>query len=363
MPTTKELYEEIKREIPNIQYNKYLVDKEICLPSEQLAMLKELLLTWNENKMADAAKRLLNDILMQPNNQNGKVYEALVYAWLSRQSVRYEPQVHINKEECFKQTESGYEADGMILENSIIFDVKQFGVTLPHIETLKRKLQAKIPNEYYLTISGGKNISTRDIQTDLLEKFDEIANAIMHSENMNHTDYIYRDKKYGLEFRAWKKESNKLYTSISEFNLYEWAENNEFYFMYHASQFCLNTPYILFCPFDKSIAHTFSKDDVGFTNTALRALCRRIFINLVKMDNRKINEFDRKAMPNISVSTASRKISAIVFMDVSEEYDYSHCRTFVFQNPNADCKIHRYQIDTIFRYAGAFIEDFQFDNY
>src|SRR5574344_924318 len=103
MPTTKELYEEIKREIPNIQYNKYLVDKEICLPSEQLAMLKELLLTWNENKMADADKRLLNDILMQPNNQNGKVYEALVYAWLSRQSVRYEPQVHINKEECFKQ--------------------------------------------------------------------------------------------------------------------------------------------------------------------------------------------------------------------------------------------------------------------
>ena len=262
-----------------------------------------------------------------------------------------------------EQTNSGYDADGRIIENGIIFDIKQFGITLPHIETLRRKLQAKIPNEYYLTISGGKNIATRDMQTDFLEKVDEIANAIMHSENLNHTDYIYRDKKYGLIFRVWEKESNRLYTSISEFNLYEWAKNNEFYFMYHASQFCSNTPYILFCPFDKSITPMFSNDDVEFTNNAFRALCRRVFINLVKMDNRKINEFDGKAMPNISISTASKKISAIVFMDVSEEYDYNHCRIFVFQNPNADYKIHRYQIDTIFRYVGAFIEDFQFDNY
>ena len=86
-------------------------------------------------------------------------------------------------------------------------------------------------------------------------------------------------------------------------------------------------------------------------------------MNLTKMDERRIIDFDRKAQNDISVATAAKKISAIVFMDVSNDFDYQNCRMFVFQNPNADYKIPRYQIDSLFRYAGATIEDFIFDNY
>lgn len=362
MYTVKDFYEEIRSEIPSIKC-KNLKNIEICLPNEQLEMIKKLLLMWSNNSMVNEAEKLLNDILRQPNNQNGKVYEALVYSWLSNHSIRYKPQFHINKEYCFKKENEGFDSDGIIIEESIVFDIKKFGLTLPHIETLRKKIQEKISSEYYIIISGSENISTREIKVDFLEKIDELVVKIMKEENKNHTDYIYHDLKHRLEFRVCEKKPNRLFISMSEFDLYEWAANNEFYFMYHASQFCFNVPYILFCPFDRNIAYMFSNNDINFIYTTFRALCRRIFINLLKMESRKINEFDGKAISDISISTASRKISAIVFMDVSEEYNDNNCRIFVYQNPNADHKLKRYQVNTMFRNAGAYIEDFLFDNY
>lgn len=359
--STRDFYNRIKAKIPTFVC-KNIVDSEIYLFEEQINMLENLLITWAKNDMISQGESLLNDIFNQPNNENGKVYEALVYSWLSEHYISFEPQIRVEQDECFK-AKSGYDADGKIIENSIIFDVKQFGLTLPHIEGLRKKLQSKISSEYYLTISNGQNISVKDLQINFFEKADDVAKIIMSSENKNFTDYIYHDKLFGLEFRAWHHSTNRLVTSISEFNLYEWAENNEFYFMYHSSQFCINKPYVLFCPFDKSLVPMFSNGDTEFTFTAFRALCRRIFVHLNRMENRMINEFDGKAKWKISVSTASKKISAIVFMDVSKNYDYKNCRTFVFKNPNADYKIHEYQINSLFRNAGAFIEDFRFDNY
>lgn len=91
----------------------------------------------------DAKKNLIVDVLQKPNGENGKVYEAHVYAWLEKHYICYTSQVHIKQANCFKESNQGYDADG-IIENNVIFDVKQFGPALPHIETLRRKIQAKI---------------------------------------------------------------------------------------------------------------------------------------------------------------------------------------------------------------------------
>lgn len=82
-------------------------------------------------------KKYLNDFLKKPTQENGKVYELLVYAWLERNFPCYVPQIHIEREKCFKASENGYDADGRI-EETIVFDVKQFGITLPHIATLQK---------------------------------------------------------------------------------------------------------------------------------------------------------------------------------------------------------------------------------
>lgn len=363
MQTALEFYNELKNKLSFLGEDKRIKDDEIRLLEPQTLILRRLFLSWAKNMTEETVKTLIINILQKPDVENGKVYEALVYAWLENQGILYNPQFHIAQEDCLKASDKGYDADGIIIENNIIFDVKQFGLTLPHIETLRRKLQSMIPEDYYLTIEGGRNISVKDLQINFLEKINDIAQCIMNEKNKNHTDYLYREDKFGLEFRAWSRRENSVFTSISEFDRYEWAANNEFYFMHHASQFCINSPYILFCPYDKQLAPIFSNEDRSFTFLAFRALCRRVFMNLIKMDERKINSFDGKARNDISVATATKKISAIVFIDVSDEFDYLHCRTFVFQNPNADYKIPRYQIDKLFRYAGAIIEDFRFDNY
>lgn len=363
MISTVQFLNELNECFPNIVNKLDVEDKEIQLLEAQCMMLKNLFLTWADNKEEKYIFNLIKEILKDPTTENGKVYEALVYAWLEKQHIRYNPQIHISKEECFKASANGYDADGEIDENNIVFEIKRFGITLPHIETLRRKIQSKIPKEYFLTISGGNNISAQDMQENFFNKIEQLAETIMQKENCIYSDYIYKDNTFGLEFRAWEKGSNRAFTAISEFDLYEWAKNNEFYFMHDASQFCRSVPYILFCSYDQYLAPMFSQEDDKVTFIAFRTLCRRVFMNLNKMDERTISEFDGKAQQGISVSVASKKISAIIFLDVSAENNHHHSRVYVFQNPNADYKIPRYQIDSLFRYNGAVIENFQYDNY
>lgn len=362
MTTAQEFYNNLRKEISFLEDERKIENCTIQLLDSQKEMLYKFFLSLSKRTDIDEKmiKNLIVDVLHKPNIENGKVYEALVYAWLERNRIQYMPQYHVAREDCFKTSSQGYDADGILKEGNIVFDVKQFGLTLPHIENLRRKLQAKIPGEYYLTISGGKNISTKDLQTNFLTQVDDVAKRIMNERNRNGTDYMF--KKDGLEFRAWNLKENSTAVSFSEFDPYEWAENNELYFMYHASQFGINSPYILFCPFDNRLVRTLFKED-GYAFLAFRTLCRRIFINLVRMDDKKISDYDGKARNDISVAAAARKISAIVFMDVSEEFDYQHCRVFAFQNPNADHKIAKHCYNTLFTYNGAKIDDFMHDNY
>lgn len=56
-------------------------------------------------------------------------------------------------------------------------------------------------------------------------------------------------------------------------------------------------------------------------------------------------------------------LSAVVFLDISEEWEYSNCRYWVYKNPNADNPIPNYIVNRNFRLLGAYIDDFEHDNY
>jgi hypothetical protein len=86
-------------------------------------------------------------------------------------------------------------------------------------------------------------------------------------------------------------------------------------------------------------------------------------MNLINYKDREVCEFDGNAKKEIKISTAARKVSAIVFLDVSKEFAYSEVRTWAFLNPNADNKILDHQVQQLFRLNGAFVEDFRYDNY
>ena len=335
-------------------------NKPIEIQPEQIEMLCKLFQNKSNEWSYDFIKVLLNDILKKPTSYNGKVYEALVYSWLDNHSVRFKPQENVLSKDCLKAHD--YEADG-IIDGNIYFDVKQFGITLPHLDTLKRKLQEKIPEPYFVTVGGTKNISTRELEEKYLSRLPQLVKEIMSEENKLYCDYLYKDKDSGIEIRLHNREHENIFTSISEFDSYEWAENNQFYFMYHASQFCLNSPYIIICPFDGTCCCFFVGCDTRDVYDMLRPLCRRMFMNLINIKDRDICEFDDNAKEGIKVSTAARKVSAIVFLDVSKEYSFSEARMWAFLNPNADNKILNYQAHQLFRLNGAYVEDFRFDNY
>ena len=121
---------------------------------------------------------------------------------------------------------------------------------------------------------------------------------------------------------------------------------------------------MLFCLFDEESApYFYDKDKDSFTFLSLRILCRRIFIKLLNSDNLQINTFDGKAKRNILVSNASKKISAIVFIDITSLNKTQNPGIFMFLNPNADHKIPQFQSYSTFKNAGAIIEDFHYDNY
>lgn len=336
-------------------------DKPIEIEQAQIEMLCNLFQSTSDKWSYEDIRVLLNDILKKPSPLNGKIYEALVYSWLESHYIRFKPQVKVLSQDCLKVHD--YEADG-IIDNNIYFDIKQFGITLPHLDTLRNKIQKQVPDDYFVTVGGTKNISTRVLKDDYLSRLPEVVNEIMDDKNKIHHDYIFRDIKNGIEIRLHNRNDNCIFTSISEFDQYEWAENNQFYFMYHASQFCVNNPYIIICPFDRNCCPLFAnEEDTKDVYYMLRPLCRRMFMNLINYKDRDVCEFDDNAKEGIKISTAARKVSAIVFLDVTKEYAHSEVRTWAFLNPNADNKILGYQVHQLFHLNRVFVEDFRYDNY
>lgn len=337
------------------------LDEILSINNHYLNCISNTIEFFSKNGNIKFAEELLYDIMKNPTYKNGKLYEALVYNWFIERKIIFEPQPLIQKEDCLKNNE--YFADGKIGKSyeEAYFDVKKFGITLPHINTLKEKLIEKLPNLLVL-IGGDLNISYENLERYALKKINDIVHALLSEETCNHTAHIYKIPNTNIEVRTEPK-SKRTISSISQFDEYEWAKNNEFYFMHHGSQFCINKPYIIICPFDKYNVHMFANDSTARVQLILRALCRRIFMNLTKMYKRKLNSFDGKAKIQYTIADAARKISAIVFTDLTEPQDYNNCKMWVYVNPNADNPLHNYQIDSWFRYNGAFIDDFRYDNY
>ena len=76
-------------------------------------------------------KTVFKDIISPKTKTDEKIYKALTYAWLERQSIDFQPQVLINAKDCLKS--NNYHADG-ILDDSVIFDIKPLTISQVAIE-------------------------------------------------------------------------------------------------------------------------------------------------------------------------------------------------------------------------------------
>lgn len=307
----------------------------------------------------DKRKSYFKDIVNKPQMDNGKVYEILLYAWLYKKKVIFNDQIAILESECLK--ENNYIADGTF--EGIVFDVKKFGIGFPNYDIFRDKLQKLIP-DYYITVGGGKNLDTQILKKEFLEKADMWKQKLLSEESKLFDDYRLYIPEYDIEIRAHNKKSNNgIYTSISEIDVTKWAAENELFFFRHASQFCTNKPYMLICPFVPTDV-PFGNDNDMSVYYAFRFLCRRMFMNVLKQENKLLkNTCDGHAKENITLGEASRKLSGVMFLDISEEWNYNNCRCWIYINPNADMPIPNYVIHSVFHCLGAYTDDFQYDNY
>lgn len=330
--------------------------EEIRVEEKHLLRIRDYLATRDVKEK----EKYFHEIINNPNRENGKIYELLVYSWLAESSKQFKTQIRIDSEKCLK--ENSYEADGE-LENIVVFEIKKFGIGLGLYSRFQEKLQ-EICHGYLITVGGEKNLSSKVIEKDLIGKVTEWKDKLFEPENCIHTDYIYWEPHYCLEIRAHEitEEHFQIATSISEIDNTKWAQENELYFFRHGSQFCSDRPYIIICPFFPTDALVFSGEDMSLY-FMFRLLCRRMFMRVCKETQRKLKEIDGKAKADVSLATASRKLSAVVFLDISEKWDYHNCRCWVYTNPNADFPAPRYIMSTFFCYAGARIDEFYYDNY
>lgn len=346
--------------------------------------IERLIKTINQLESAKEKIDYIKAVLKNPSNDNGTIYELLAYYWLFEHHVSFKLHPMLEKEECFKEKAVNYVADGQI--ENIVFDIKTFSFGLPRYNELSNRLNRMLKDkqnetvcdyirpysakekdkcidisnqaqdvlgDYYITVSGKADLSSDFFEKILKDGCEKLLKSIF-SQNPVNRDYFY--KIDSIDIRAHYRKTRP--TTLSIFDDDEWVENNQFQLLKHGSQFCRNNPFIIICAYDD-----YKCSRMLCSQMAFKTLCRRMFMLHTKLENRKLFEFDGKADRNISVAMAAKKLTGVLFIDVSDDDDDDDTiGNMMFINPNADNQLFNYQIDNNFRYNGVEIIDYKFDN-
>lgn len=358
--TINSIYENIFNRSYEYELSPKYENKKITLLTSQYEALCQYFSNFSEYK-----KTVLCELASSKTGNDGKLYEALTYAWLEKQGIPFIPQVKIKAGECLNP--NGYEADGIIAYNkeinddTVVFDVKMFGITHQNIDLLQSKLNKLNKGhheDFFITVSGSIDLSNSKMQK-LLSSTAALYQTLFLDENKHFTDYWFKVPGTELEIRAHYSASKEIINTVSDFNPFRWARENQFYFFHDASQFCTDKPFIILCPYDIKTARHFTSSFYDTTMVAFRSLCRRMFLGMP--DNIDVCEYDEKCPQLISLRAASQCISAVVFQDISMNNDNDD--TWIFINPNARNKIPNYVIDQFRYHLQSMSDDFSYDIY
>lgn len=276
-------------------------------------------------------------------------------------------------------------------ENEICTDLENQETIINNEKRKNERMKNEVKNKkwnYTITVNGSYNMameklteyikSVADIAKDLVDRaWKERMSKWEDISTWNNNNPIVM---YGLGF--FQKQLKDLgltctlesgisttmrgmcHTGIYEFSPYKWAMNNKFYFLGDASQFVKNQPYLIICVLDKS--DNIFLQDTNQYNVYFRPLCRRIFVELNRITDQDIQTvFDGKAKPTYPVSEAVKKITGIIFLEITGLVDVKNGKSpmWIYLNPNADNPLLKYQIDQLHILMPEIIEDYKYDNY
>lgn len=293
----------------------------------------------HSEKEADT-KKIVKELLSNKTFE-GQYLELQTYKWLRDCNVEFVYQM-----EAKTISSSKVKLDGRFDAKRIHFDIKAFGLGETIAKELKRKLEEEFP-EYIFLIEGRLDQDYKVLEKKVLSKIYEHIRNIDTSKKQS----VYKIKETEWTIR-WHERKPGVYIGQSSYDPYEWAQNNEKFFLKNVTQYTPETPFILICTMPETRLPF--NEEIG-----LRSLARRAFCHLHKIEVSKYtigyDKIQQKYQNHIT-----GYLSGIFFLDLKCQ------KAYMYLNPNAINKVSIIDLNRIFGFnipAIGVIDTFEYDNY
>lgn len=341
-------------------YNFYFDDIDI----NKIVKIIEYFNEGNKYTKKQIKKTILD--LLSEKNFYGTYMELMTYYWINDKEIPFEPQIKMSKADVLNK--SGCELDGKFgykESKDIFFDIKSFGLQEYLKYEFKRKIQKEF-DDYIVMINSDIDCSFKDIERFAMEKVSNHIEILKSKISKGDNSNIYLHKIKGINWQIRLEEKkNGTYFEHNSFHSYRWAEENKMFFLKNVSQYTRNKPFILICSMTKKFNNMFLNLENESIWVAFRSIARRAFFEFRKEsflednDNINIDKVRKKIEDNLSICEISEYLSAILFIDLSNDAGK------MYVNPFAKNKIYKHDLNNwLSNWRQAYqIDDFEYDNY
>lgn len=290
----------------------------------------------------NAVRNLLTD-----RHFYGSFCELGAYDWLERNNAPHTAQVALGSQDVINP--NGCTIDGRFRNYEAYFDIKGFGMQAYLMDLFKQRLQPFVPGLTIL-IDGPLDVAVKDIETYAFGAIGQLKAKL----SVGSTHQIL---KLGWSIKVATPQR----VTISEHtnDPYVFAEENRYYPFKTSRQFTRKAPFFLVFPYSSQFNSMLASNIFDMTDIALRALARRVFIQLTS-DKTLLHKHDSQTSPGLTVADAAKLVSALLFINLDNE------GAWLFLNPRAEHKLTKYHIEQVFDFTIPVqmgIEDFLHDNY
>lgn len=296
--------------------------------------------------VADAEAMVRN--LVSERHFYGSYCELGTYDWLDRNGVAFQAQIPLTAGQVLNP--NGCTIDGFFPVCDVYFDIKAFGFQAYVADLFRQRLEGQLSN-LVVTIDGSMDIDVKDIDTYGFSQIATLATSLRNGGQQSVPQ---------LNWTVYARPPQPVHTSVQTIDPYRLAKENRYYPFKTAGQFTRNDPFILMfayaAQFNSGLHHNFS----GSTATTVRALARRVFMQLTA-ETVPASQYDPRIAPGVTVADAAKLVSGLMFINLDSDDD-----AWLFLNPRADHRLTRYHIEQIFDFTippSLGIDDFEHDDY
>lgn len=278
----------------------------------------------------------------------GSYCELGAYDWLDRNGAAFQAQIPLTGQQVLNP--NGCTIDGKFSACDVYFDIKAFGFQAYVADLFRQSLERQLPG-LKVTIDGSMDIDVKDIDT---HGFAQTSTLVASLKSAGH-ELIPQ-----LNWTVHAKPPQSVRMSVQTIDPYRLAEENRYYPFKTAGQFTQNDPFILVFAYAAQFNSALHQNFADSTTTMLRALARRVFMQLTADESPAI-QYDKKVKSSVTVADAAKLISGLLFINLDSQDD-----AWLFLNPRATYRVTKYHVEQIFDFTIPItlgIDDFEHDDY